>query len=250
MPKYDRFLIHGSAVAVDGEGYLFTAKSGTGKSTHVKLWREIFGDRAVMVNDDKPIIGISEEGAMIYGTPYDGKERLSNNISAPLKAICILERSEKNEIREISAIEAYPIIVQQTYHPLNPEMLNKTLELLDRMSGLVKFYRLSCNMEREAAEISYSEMRGLNRNMRLKNEFLTHVNGDEAYIVPSGGVDFRGLIKGNQTLGEVIELLKNDTTEAKIVKNLRKKYNAPDGTIEFDVRKALEVLWSVGAIIE
>lgn len=86
--------------------------------------------------------------------------------------------------------------------------------------------------------------------MRLKNEFLTHTKGDEAYIVPSGGVDFRGLIKGNQTLGEVIELLKADTTEDEIIKSLRKKYNAPDGIIEFDVKKALKVLRSVGAIIE
>ena len=68
--------------------------------------------------------------------------------------------------------------------------------------------------------------------------------------MPSGGVDFRGLIKGNQTLGEVIELLKADTTEDEIIKSLRKKYNAPDGIIEFDVKKALKVLRSVGAIIE
>ena len=115
-----------------------------------------------MVNDDKPIIRILKESATIYGTPYDGKGRLSNNISVPLKVICILERSERNQIREISASEAYPIIIQQTYHPSNPEMLNKTLELLDRMSVLVKFYRLSCNMEREAAEISYNAMKGQN----------------------------------------------------------------------------------------
>ncbi len=86
--------------------------------------------------------------------------------------------------------------------------------------------------------------------MMLKEEFLSHISGDEAYLVPSGNVEFRGLIKGNETLGEVIELLKTDTTEAQIVKSLRKKYNAPDGTIEFDVKKAIKVLRNVGAIIE
>lgn len=86
--------------------------------------------------------------------------------------------------------------------------------------------------------------------MRLKDEFLTHTSGGEAYLVPSGNLEFRGLIKGNETLGEVIELLKTDTTEAQIVKDLREKYNAPAGTIEFDVKKAVEVLRSVGAIIE
>lgn len=86
--------------------------------------------------------------------------------------------------------------------------------------------------------------------MRLKEEFLTHTSGDESYLVPSGNLEFRGLVKGNETLGEVVELLKTNTTEAQIVKKLREKYNAPAGTIEFDVKKALEVLRSVGAIIE
>ena len=86
--------------------------------------------------------------------------------------------------------------------------------------------------------------------MRLKDEFLTHTSGGEAYLVPSGNLEFRGLVKGNETLGEVVELLKTNTTEAQIVKKLREKYNAPAGTIEFDVKKALEVLRSVGAIIE
>ena len=86
--------------------------------------------------------------------------------------------------------------------------------------------------------------------MRLKDEFLTHTSGGEAYLVPSGNLAFRGLVKGNETLGEVIGFLKTDTTETQIVKNLRKKYDAPAGTIEFDVRKAVEVLRSVGALIE
>ena len=86
--------------------------------------------------------------------------------------------------------------------------------------------------------------------MRLKDEFLTHTSGGEAYLVPSGNLEFRGLVKGNETLGEVIELLKTDTTEAEIVKTLRKKYDAPAVTIEFDVRKAVEILRSVGALIE
>ncbi|MBR4195455.1 MAG: PqqD family protein [Synergistaceae bacterium] len=84
----------------------------------------------------------------------------------------------------------------------------------------------------------------------MKDEFLTHTSGGEAYLVPSGNLAFRGLVKGNETLGEVIGFLKTDTTETQIVKNLRKKYDAPAGTIEFDVRKAVEVLRSVGALIE
>ena len=58
MLRYDTFLFHGSVISVDGEAYIFTAKSGTGKSTHTRLWREYLGERAVMVNDDKPLISV------------------------------------------------------------------------------------------------------------------------------------------------------------------------------------------------
>lgn len=156
MPFFDRFVFHGSVVAVDGVAYLFTAKSGTGKSTHTRLWRELLGERAVMVNDDKPILQVEKDGVFVYGTPWDGKHRLSNNIVVPLKAVCILERAEENRIREISRAEAMPMLLQQAYRPADPAALARTLQLIDRMN--VKFYRLSCNMDLSAAELSYRTM--------------------------------------------------------------------------------------------
>ena len=87
MLSYETMLFHGSAIAVDGQAYLFTAKSGTGKSTHTRLWREVFGDRAVMVNDDKPLLKVTDSGVTVFGTPWNGKHRLGKNNSAPLKAI-------------------------------------------------------------------------------------------------------------------------------------------------------------------
>lgn len=158
MPEYDTFLFHGSAISVDGVGYLFTAKSGTGKSTHTRLWRELLGDRAVMVNDDKPLIRVTEDGAIVYGTPWDGKHRLSSNIAVPLKAICILERSGENHIVQITKSEALPMLIQQAYRPADPIALAKTLTLIDRVD--VRFYRLSCNMDISAAELSYNTMKG------------------------------------------------------------------------------------------
>lgn len=159
MPEYDTFLFHGSAVAVDGQAYLFTAKSGTGKSTHTRLWRKLLGERAVMVNDDKPLIRADERGVVVFGTPYNGKHRLGNNISVPIKAVCILERSEKNHIRQITKSEAYATILQQSYRPDNVAALSKTLILIDKMSEQVAFWRLGCNMELEAADISYNTMK-------------------------------------------------------------------------------------------
>lgn len=87
---YDILVFHGSAVAVDGVGYLFTAKSGTGKSTHTALWQTYFGERAVMINDDKPLLAVTAQGVTVSGTPWNGKHFRGTNMSAPLRAICIL----------------------------------------------------------------------------------------------------------------------------------------------------------------
>ncbi len=161
MPDYDTILFHGSCVAVDGVGYLFTAKSGTGKSTHTRLWRELLGDRAVMVNDDKPLIRIRDAGAAtVYGTPWDGKHRLSTNIAVPLKALCLLERAEQNTIRPVTRGEAYPMLLQQVYRPMDSMAMSKTLTLIDRLTASVSLWRLGCNTEIEAARVAYDAMKG------------------------------------------------------------------------------------------
>lgn len=160
MCERDVLLFHGSAVAVDGNGYIFTAKSGTGKSTHTRLWREYLGDRAVMINDDKPLIRIDGDGARVYGTPWDGKHRISSNVSAPLKAICILERAENNSIVRISPVQALPMLLQQVCRVQSPEGMKKLLSLMDRLAESVSLYRLSCNMDISAAETSYNAMKG------------------------------------------------------------------------------------------
>jgi len=158
MISYDTILFHGSVVAVDGVGYLFTAKSGTGKSTHTRLWREYFGDRAVMVNDDKPLLKITDSGVIAYGTPYNGKHRLGTNTSVPLKAICILTRSADNHIEAITREQAYTILLQQVYRPADMLKMTKTLELVDRLADSVKLYKLDCNMDISAAKIAYEGM--------------------------------------------------------------------------------------------
>jgi len=158
--EYDTLLFHGSSIAVDCEGYLFTAKSGTGKSTHTRLWREMLVERAVMINDDKPFLGIHENGVKVYGSPWNGKHGLGNNICVPLKAICILERGAENEISPISAAQALPMLMQQSHRPGNKSNFPKYMELLDRLAGGVAFYRLKCNMEPSAAAVSFEGMSG------------------------------------------------------------------------------------------
>lgn len=151
-------LLHGSTLALDGRGYLFTARSGTGKSTHTRLWREMLGNRAIMVNDDKPFLQITGENVVAWGNPWMGKHRLGSNTQAPLKAICILERGETNEICRIQPKEAVHMLLQQSSRPQDPRKLPKYLDLMDRLSQRVAFYRLRCNMDPEAAQIAFDAM--------------------------------------------------------------------------------------------
>ena len=159
MIEFDTVLFHGSVIAVDGKGYLFTAKSGTGKSTHTKLWREVFGERAVMVNDDKPLLGISDNQVIAYGTPYNGKHHIGNNISVPLKGICILQRNKENIIKKVNKMAVYSMLIQQIYRPSDRDKLKRTLELVDKMSENIDIYVLGCNMDREAAIVAYEGMK-------------------------------------------------------------------------------------------
>ena len=158
LPEHGGFLIHGSAVAAEGQAYVFTAPSGVGKSTHARLWREMLGERARMINDDKPLVRLTSCGARVYGTPWDGKEHLSANTSAPLKAICVLTRGKTNRILSLSRRDALPLLIPQIYRPAGRDSLRKTLALIDRLDcGL---YLLSCNMKPEAARVAWEAMKG------------------------------------------------------------------------------------------
>ena len=155
----DVLLFHGSAVAVDGWAYLFTAKSGTGKSTHTALWRNLLGERAVMVNDDKPLIKLTSDGrAIVYGTPWDGKHHLSTNTAVPLKAICWLTRARENCIEPITPATACETLVGQTFCPRTPQQVARMLKLVNQLSTAVGLYKMGCNTEPSAAELAYKTM--------------------------------------------------------------------------------------------
>ncbi len=157
LPQYGRLLMHASTIAVDGGAYLFLARSGTGKSTHTALWRKMLGDRAVMVNDDKPIVSV-DTPSVAYGTPWDGKHHLSSNIAVPVKALCILSRGDENKIEKISAVEACPHILQQTFRPTDPSRMSQTLVLLNKLLTTAPVFHLYCRPDIEAAQLAYSVM--------------------------------------------------------------------------------------------
>ena len=151
----DVLLMHGSTVAVDGQAYLFTAPCGTGKSTHTRLWREAFGERAEMVNDDKPFLRFVDGKVLACGSPWSGKHGLSSNVCFPLKGICVLSRGLENVIRPAAVNEISDFLMHQIFQPEGDDRVPGLLaELMDR----VPVWEMECNRDPEAAWVSCEAM--------------------------------------------------------------------------------------------
>ena len=152
-------MVHGSTVALDGEAYMFTAACGTGKSTHTRLWRDVFGDRSVMVNDDKPFLELTKNGVIAHGSPWTGKHGLGTNLSVPLKGICILRRGPENVIRPLQPENAMAMLLHQTHVPEADSTLAEGL--VARLAESVSLWEMECTKDPEAAVVSHRAMSGV-----------------------------------------------------------------------------------------
>ena len=157
--KFDSYLFHSALIEYEGRGYAFAAKSGTGKSTHISLWKKAFGEGVRIINGDKPILRYENGEFIAYGTPWCGKEGFEINSSVPLKAICFIERGEKNSISRISTEDAVSKIFHQILTPQDISTVDALFPLLDNMLSIVPCYLLKCNMDVEAAVVAYNGMK-------------------------------------------------------------------------------------------
>ena len=156
--EFCAFLMHAAVIEYEGEAYAFAAASGTGKSTHIMQWHKAFGDSVHVINGDKPIMRFVGDRLYAYGTPWCGKEGFSENASAPLRAICFIERAGENSIREIAPREALSRVFSQILTPDTLEDVDALFPLLDKMLSVVPCYVLECNISEEAARVAYKGM--------------------------------------------------------------------------------------------
>lgn len=159
LPAHGAFLIHGASIAVDGQAYLFLAKSGVGKTTHIGFWMETFGDRAQVVNGDKPVLRLIGDQWYVCGTPWQGKEEWGTNTMVPLKAFCFLERGQNNEISLLPEQRVTERIFHQLLLPRDEIQMTEFFVLLEDLLKKIPCYLLSCNLQREAAVTAYEAMR-------------------------------------------------------------------------------------------
>lgn len=152
-------VLHGSAIAFQRQGVIFSAISGVGKSTHAGLWKERFGEIVEIVNDDKPAIRFWDGVPWVYGTPWSGKTDLNRNIAVPLAAVVFLKRDTKNWIELMSISERMYNITNQLMFPFYDEDAGRKLtSFAARLAQSVPMYYLHCDISQEAVEIVRKEI--------------------------------------------------------------------------------------------
>ncbi len=161
--NHNGLMLHSSCVEKDGYAYLFSARSGTGKSTHTHLWlKNLSGTR--IINDDKPAL-LYENGVWYAcGTPFSGKTDENVNAKIPLRAIIFLRRSETNTVKQIPAFQAVGQLLEQTINPVDRGLAEKMLELADSLLTKIPCFSLGCNMDDDAAVVAYNNIERLIKN--------------------------------------------------------------------------------------
>ena len=166
--------LHSSAVALNGKGYLFSGPCGMGKSTHTRLWQQVFGEEAKVFNDDKPALRRLEDRWYAYGTPWCGKDGININMKVPLAGICFLKQGPENKIRRLNSVEALQRILTQTIRRrLNQEQMDLMLSHVDKLIREIPIFELENRPEPAAALLSYETMRKAADLIDLKADFAT-----------------------------------------------------------------------------
>lgn len=163
FPLHNAFVLHSACFDVDGEGVVFAAHSGTGKTTHMLLWQKLLGDKMTVVNGDKPIVRFFDDEPNVpyaYGTPWNGKERLGCNMRTPVKHICFIERSETNYVEKMQPSDIIDLIFNQVYMPKDPMAVVNTMQLINRFINCCSIWKIHCNMDISAAEVAYNTIFG------------------------------------------------------------------------------------------
>lgn len=147
-------VIHSSSIAYENNGIIFSAPSGTGKSTHVGLWKKLFTDKVTVVNDDTPAITINENQVFLQGTPWSGSTDIFKNLCVPLKAIVFLEQAPKNDIIKLEVLEALQYLMPRCFLPYFDEsLLNKAQDIIEKIVINVPMYKLKCLPDYNAVEL-------------------------------------------------------------------------------------------------
>ncbi len=161
--RHNGIMLHSSCVEKDGYAYLFSARSGMGKSTHTHLWLSTLEGTRI-INDDKPALIFENDIWYACGTPFSGKTDENLNVKVPVRAIVFLHRSETNTVKKIPPHLAVTAFIEQTINPSDRTLAEKMLEHTDNILRSIPIFSLGCNLNSDAAEVAYNEIERLIKN--------------------------------------------------------------------------------------
>ena len=153
--------VHSSAIVCNGRAVLFLGESGTGKSTHTRLWRENI-DGAVLLNDDSPFIGFVDGRATAFGAPWSGKTPCYKQEHYPIAAIVRLSQAPHNAIRPLRSVHAIGALLPSLTPAFgyDDELQDRMLATLSKIISQVPVYHLECLPDAAAARLSYDTVFG------------------------------------------------------------------------------------------
>ena len=151
----DTLLMHASVIRHAGYGYLFTAPSGTGKSTHTHLWYQYIPGCDLM-NDDNPVVRIVDGEVRIFGSPWSGKTPCYRNIDAPVGAITRIEQKPENTIRRMAPVEAFATLLPAVSSmKWDRRVYNGICQCISTLLNTTPVYWLGCRPDEEAAKVCF-----------------------------------------------------------------------------------------------
>lgn len=219
LPRFDACVFHGAAISYGEKAYLFTAPSGTGKSTHIKLWRKHLGSAVDIVNGDKPVLRLTENEVNVCSTPWAGKERWHKNRIVPLGGLCVIKRGTADRIRRATPAELVETLLSQVYLPHDPTALQRTLDLVDAISRRVPLFVLECTVSEDAVRAAFPAMTGLpypEKGQSPKPTIEEILKKQGLYVCTTSGVSMRPLFRHRQ-----------DTVILRPATGRLKKYDVP-----------------------
>lgn len=155
--RHKAFQLHSSVIEWRGQGILFSAPSGTGKSTQAELWRTLEG--AQVINGDKAMIRQQQGKYVAYGSPYAGTSGIYTDLSVPIRAIVVLSQAPENRLERLSPTAAFGKLYRESTVPAwDPDFVEKISELIIDLIGRVPVYHLACRPDAEAVEVLKNEL--------------------------------------------------------------------------------------------
>lgn len=243
--------VHASCLAYGGKSVLFTAPSGTGKSTQAGIWIRHLG--AKLLSGDRPHLRIRPEGIRAYGVPWDGKEQNFIQDSYPVAAIVEVRQSKENHVRELTPDQAFAVLLKQSFIPMwDDERKFLTVRSIRTVANRVPFYRLFCNMEDEAADLLESvifrgmkeKVEGGEKDMKIKEGFILRNVVDEWIVMPKSAniKNFEGAIVLNDVSSHIWKQLESPISREDLLRSVLEEFDVSEDVAGIDLDEFLSRL--------